>query len=149
MLLSPGTGSFLTQSDQNSAEYTGGPAVDLQSSPSCRSLVAGPLSLEPQLPWAPWTPCSVSSPRGEHRTSPLCSTDCRLPPGIEWGQSQVLSHSFPVSQYHCPSLPDDQCLENHCFMYFHMYFIFYIFYFLIYFLVVSGMRVNQVPLSPS
>lgn len=45
---------------------------------------------------------------------------------------------------HCPWLPNIQCLENHYFMYFHIHFIFSYF-----FLAVSGMRVNQVPLSPS
>lgn len=72
---------------------------------------------------------------------------CRLSPGT--GRGQLRSHLIHILSLRGLSLPDVQRLENHCFMYLHMYFIFTYFVFFIFFLVVSGMKVNQVPLSPS
>lgn len=99
------------------------------------------LSCEFWAPWPPWTPSPISS----------MQNDCQTPPGfpfpalqpgnsvqaVSWGNRKFLLICFPCLTDHCPALPAVQSPKTT------------VAHILFRFLVVSGGRVNLVPVTPS
>lgn len=76
---------------------------------------------ELQLRWSPWTPSSVFSNQGSTVLClgfPPCSSTCWLTKHCEPWHSEGSPLLLPIPQDCSPLLPEFQCLENCCFIYF-------------------------------
>ena len=90
----------------------------------CHCLWSGALSVQSRClpPWTPWTLICISSPWGVHQARPgpplpipQLGNSLKV---VNWDNSRGLQICFLSFRDHSLPLPDSQCLENCCVIYF-------------------------------
>lgn len=103
------------------------------------SLLPSTLPCELQWPLSLWLLSSISSPQRLYQGLKGFLLSLQLgnsPMAVNWSNHGAHTICSLTVRDHCPLLPNTQCLENYCFMYFVWF-------------SVSCQRVNCLPVTPS